>query len=57
MFKSNIARYDFIKTNINDPGRYSPEKIEKKSHIVNFEKKWIWWNLKRYEKKKINRKN
>lgn len=36
MFKSNLARYDFVKPNLNDPGRYSPEKLEKKSHLVNF---------------------
>ncbi len=36
MFKSNLARYDFIKPNINDPGRYSPEKSDKKSHLINF---------------------
>ncbi len=36
MFKSNLARYDFVKANINDPGRYSPEKVDKKSHLVNF---------------------
>lgn len=41
MFKSNLARYDFVKANVNDPGRYSPEKVEKKSHLVNFEKKWV----------------
>jgi hypothetical protein len=27
MFKSNLARYDFVKPNLNDPGRYSPEKL------------------------------
>lgn len=36
MFKSNIARYDFVKADVNDPGRYSPEKSDKKSHLVNF---------------------
>jgi len=24
MFRSNLARYDFVKSNINDPGKYSP---------------------------------
>lgn len=27
MFKSNIARYDFIQSNLNDPGKYSPGKL------------------------------
>jgi hypothetical protein len=36
MFKSNLSRYDFIQSNINDPGKYSPSKQEKKSHLVNF---------------------
>jgi hypothetical protein len=39
MFKSKDSRFDFINENVNDPGRYSPGKVEKKSHHINFSSK------------------
>ena len=44
VFKSKYKRYEFGEVEskiIGDPWRYSPGKLNKNSHLVNFSKKWL----------------